>query len=101
MTIMARISILIENQALTPFIIYTAKILSLSNWLFTFMNSSFLLNALIVLEPWMVSPRKLNKGLRVVLFNLTVSLIESSEFLTTKIEIIIMKGKIIPIHLTA
>jgi len=55
----------------------------------------------MVLEPWIVSPKKLNSGLRVVLFNLTVSLIDNSAFLTRKIDIIIINGKIIPIHLTA
>jgi hypothetical protein len=54
-----------------------------------------------VLEPYIVSPKKLNNGLLVVLFNLTVSLIDNSALLTRKIDIIIIKGKIIPIHLTA
>ena len=100
-TQMARISILIENQEFTPCIIWTAKILLFSNLLLALINSSFFLNALIVLEPWIVSPMKLSKGLFVVLFNLTVSFIDSYALLIRKTEISIMNGNIIPIHLTA
>lgn len=46
------------------------------------MNSSERLNARIVVDPVIVSPRKLNNGLLVVLLNLTVSLIAGTTLLT-------------------
>lgn len=55
--IIAKKSILMENQEFTPCYICIDKIFSLRNLLLPSMNSCYLLNALIVEAPYIVSLR--------------------------------------------
>lgn len=81
---MAKMSTLMENQQDTPEDICTATMLLLSSLSQPRMKSFYLLKALIVEHPLIVSPKQLSKGLLVVLVILTVSLIEAAELETTQ-----------------
>lgn len=65
------------------------------------MNSSERSNDLIVVQPVIVSLRKLNKGLFVVLLSLTVSLIAGITLLTKQRANMKTRGSTAPIQYTA
>lgn len=94
-------STLIPNHPVVADIIIVAKILSFNNLWLCSINWFVYPYALIVLAPDIDSPKWDNNGDFVVVYNLTVSLIEAAVLLTSKYERNKIIGKRKAIHFTA